>query len=267
MHPTTHGPNRTPAGLSPAALQAMNEAADELTPMASLQTPSMDDHKLSFVAEADPVGSIPSPDGLKGVVKAGVAIVKGSNPAVLMDKLGERIAFERTGTRLYEALLLKFRATQQAGLGPVPAAVDDDGAPPASDAPAEDTEQTLLRIRADEHAHFQLLCDAVRRLGGDPTGMTPCADVTAVACSGIMQVLTDPRTTFAQCLNAMLTAELADNAGWELLIQLAEQAGDTDLVAQFMVALAQEQEHLAIVKNWLTAIVVDEPAHSAHSLL
>lgn len=271
MQSTSLGPNRTPASLTPAAWQAMNDAADELTPVESLETPSMDQHKLLFAAEAEPVGSIPSPDSLKAAVKTGVALIKGANPSVLMDKLGERLAFERTGTRLYEALLLKFKATQEAGLESVPAAQDyeaDDQAsaeveaPKLQDASAEQTEQTLLRIRAEEHAHFQLLCDAVRTLGGDPTAITPCADVAAVASSGIMQVLTDPRTTFAQCLNAVLTAELTDNAGWEMLIRLAEDAGETELVAQFMVALADEQEHLAIVKNWLTAIVVDEPKHS-----
>jgi hypothetical protein len=263
MQPTSIGPNRTPASLTPAALQAMNEAADELTPMDSTETPAMEEHKLLFAAEADPVGSIPTPNNLKAVAKTGIALVRGGRPTVLIDKLGERIAFERSGTRLYEALLLKFKATEQAGLEEVPPAqLDGNGGDPEQlnlGFASERTEQTLLRIRADEHAHFQLLCDAARALGADPTAMTPCADVAAVASSGIMQVLNEPRTTFAQCLNVMLTAELTDNAGWELLIQLAEEAGETELVAQFMVALAQEQEHLAIVKNWLTAIMVDEP--------
>ena len=53
----------------------------------------------------------------------------------------------------------------------------------------------------------------------------------------------------------MLTAELTDNAGWELLIQLSEQAGESELAGRFLGALAQEQEHLAIVKGWLTLLV------------
>jgi hypothetical protein len=96
-------------------------------------------------------------------------------------------------------------------------------------------------------------------LGGDPTAMTPCADVTAVASSGLMQVLNDPRTTLAQCLNAILTAELTDNAGWELLSSLADTGGETDLAGRFLGALAQEQQHLLVIKNWLAAIVVDDP--------
>jgi len=83
--------------------------------------------------------------------------------------------------------------------------------------------------------------------------------VMSVAASGFMQVLNDPRTTLAQSLNAMLAVELADNAGWELLTVLAEDAGQSDLAGQFLGALAQEQEHLAIVKGWLTDIMSDDP--------
>jgi hypothetical protein len=68
---------------------------------------------------------------------------------------------------------------------------------------------------------------------------------------GLVQVLTDPRTTLAQSLNAMLTAELTDNAGWELLAQLAEEAGESELTGKFLGALSQEQEHLLVVKAWL----------------
>ena len=126
-------------------------------------------------------------------------------------------------------------------------------APVEGESPA----QTLQRIRSEELAHFQLLCTAMTQLGGDPTAQTPCADVTATASMGIMQVLTDPRTTLAQCLNAILIAELADNAGWELLIQLAEQAGEPELAGRFLGALRQEQEHLVTIKSWLTALVTD----------
>jgi hypothetical protein len=53
----------------------------------------------------------------------------------------------------------------------------------------------------------------------------------------------------------MLTAELTDNAGWELLVQLAEDAGETELAGRFLGALGEEQEHLAIVQGWLTMLV------------
>jgi hypothetical protein len=102
---------------------------------------------------------------------------------------------------------------------------------------------------------LHLLGECMLKMGGDPTAMTPCADVQATASMGLVQVLTDPRTTLAQCLGAILTAELTDNAAWELLIQLAEEAGETELAGRFLGALAEEQEHLAIVKGWLTQLV------------
>jgi hypothetical protein len=92
-------------------------------------------------------------------------------------------------------------------------------------------------------------------LGGDPTAQTPCADVTAAASMGLMQAITDPRTTFAQCLNTILTAELADNAGWELLSELAMQAGQPGMAEQFREALETEAEHLETIRSWLAALL------------
>ncbi|RYH67612.1 MAG: ferritin-like domain-containing protein [Alcaligenaceae bacterium] len=122
------------------------------------------------------------------------------------------------------------------------------------DQDGQDTAATLLMIRTQEHEHFLMLSEVMRSLEGDPTAQTPCADVIATASMGLMQVVTDPRTTFAQSLNAILTAELTDNAGWELLISLAQGAGESDLVEQFERALEEEKEHLVIVKSWLAAL-------------
>lgn len=266
MQPTTSGPNRTGAAMSPTGVQAMNDAADALTPETAIDTSGIEAQKLMYIAEADAVGSVPPPKSLKGVAKAGLAKIKGGEPTILLDKLGERIAFERAGTRLYDALIVKFRAAQEVDEEPLPLAqhsvtddgdIDGDGGTMSivQEQPAE----TLARIRAEELAHFNMLCEAMASLGGDPTAQTPCADVSAVASSGIMQVLNDPRTTLAQCLNAMLTAEMTDNAGWELLIDLAEDAGESELAGRFLAALGQEQEHLEIIKNWLTSIVADQP--------
>lgn len=268
MQATTLGRNLTGAALAPAAVQAMNDAADALSPALQIDTSEMDARELEYIAEADAVGSVPPPlaataagakaaikTAVKGLMKPGTA-----QPAILMDKLGERLAFERSGTRLYDALIRKVQAARQLdpqALPPAPGTAGDGAQPP------EDPMDTLLRIRADELEHFQLLCEAMTSLGGDPTAMTPCADVTAVASSGIMQVLNDPRTTLAQCLNAMLTAELTDNAGWELLISLADSAGQSELVGPFLAALGQEQEHLEIVKGWLTTLVASEPVSPA----
>jgi hypothetical protein len=262
MQATVPGQNRTGATASPEGTQAMTDAVNELMPPVPIDTGAMEAERLLYIDESETVGSIPPPLGMDGMVKSGMARLKGANPSTLMDKIGERIAFERGGVRLYEALLAKYEAASRSGdvlppAGEVQEVAEAQGLAVLAPVEGEAPTQTLQRIRSEELAHFQLLCAAMTQLGGDPTAQTPCADVTATASMGLMQVLTDPRTTLAQCLNAILTAELTDNAGWELLIQLAEQAGEGELAGRFLGALAQEQEHLVTVKGWLTTLVTE----------
>lgn len=259
MEATTIGMNRTGTATSPIDVKAMTDAADALSPAVTIDTTAAEAERLTYINESETVGSIPPPASMKGVLKTGMAKLKGGAPSIFMDKMGERIAFERAGTRLYDALITKYQAVQ--GLGQevlVPAdqlPAPDGSAGTVGSIAGEAPLATLMRIRNEELEHFHMLGQAMLKMGGDPTAQTPCADVTATASMGIIQVVTDPRTTLAQCLNAMLTAELTDNAGWELLVQLAEDAGETELAGRFLGALAQEQEHLAIVKGWLTLLV------------
>jgi rubrerythrin len=259
MEATSLGGNRTGAATSPLGVKAMADAVATLSPPADIDMRGSETFHIRYITEAEAVGSIPPPPSLKGVVKSGVARLKGANPGIFMDKIGERIAFERSGTRLYEALINKYNALAEEGgevLVPAEEALTIHG--DGTELPAVTGEtplRTLERIRAEELEHFQMLVRAMEQLGGDPTAQTPCADVTATASMGLVQVLTDPRTTLAQSLSAMLTAELTDNAGWELLAQLAEEAGESGLTGKFLGALSQEQEHLHIVKAWLASLV------------
>jgi len=157
----------------------------------------------------------------------------GEQPTLLMDKLGERLAFERTGTRLYEALVSKYDVFGSF-----------DGGPSRGD---------LEHVLQEEYRHFTMLQSVIEQLGGDPTSVTPSANLQATAAHGVNQVLVDPRTTLLQSLEAILIAELADNACWEALIELAQEAGEDKLVAQFQEALRNEQDHLAKVQTWLAA--------------
>jgi hypothetical protein len=59
-------------------------------------------------------------------------------------------------------------------------------------------------------------------------------------------VATDPRTTLAQSLNAMVAAELIDTTGWELLATLAKGADQPEFKRQF---LAAHREELATLKD------------------
>jgi rubrerythrin len=236
---TRMGLNRTGAQMAPRATPDMEAAAREST----LQTPG-DETEIAmvrgeYIADADRIGSVPVPGTLKGMATTGLQKLTGKNPEVLIDKMGERLAFERTGTRLYEALLAKIaNGSEEAQMLPPIAEIE--------------------RIREDEAMHFRMLVECMASLGADPTAQTPCADVAGVQSLGVMQVLGDPRTTVAQCLNAILTAELTDHAGWDLLIALAQQSGQDELVQRFTEAMRTEEEHLAKVQRWLRQEVLEQ---------
>lgn len=222
------GMNRTGIQMSPVDARAMQEIAPdvpELEGEAALATV-----RSAYIAEADALGSVPLPGTLRGAVSTGSTLLKGESPHLLIDKLGERLAFERTGTRLYDALINKCEVL-----------LDDS---------ISMTMDDLRRIRNDEARHMALVSDAVDTLGGDPTAQTPSADLAGVESMGLIQVINDPRTTIAQCLHAILTAELSDRAGWETLIALADAQDLDELVTQFSDALDTEREHLAMVETW-----------------
>lgn len=238
MQNATHmGMNRTGAKMSPIDVSRMEEAAMN-APETEPDGSSITMMRSEAIAEADRVGSVPIPGTVRSVVSTGVSKLKGEKPEVLLDKLGERLAFERTGTRLYEALIAKCEMTPDTGL-----------VPPLAE---------LQRIHDEEAQHFHMLAEVLEGMGADPTAQTPCADVSAVMSQGIMQVVTDPRTTIPQSLNAILVAELADNASWEMLLQLAEETGHDEMAERFRAALAEEEQHLASVRQWLTAAVSNE---------
>ena len=154
-------------------------------------------------------------------------------PTLLMDKLGERLAFERAGARLYEALLSKYEAYGSF-----------DGGPSGDE---------LLHILTEEYEHADVLEAAIKTLGGDPTVLTPSANLTANISAGLPQVMTDPRTNLLQSLEAIVVAELADNECWPALAQLAGAGGHDQLVEQCVEAIRHERDHLRSVRMWIAA--------------
>lgn len=229
--PTDLGKNRTGVQMAPARTKEMLDNTDAVAadPRGAL---AIGLERAALSQAAPPIGTMPLPGNLKGLAKTAMKAAQGEHAAVFLDKLGERLAFERTGVRLYDAVLAK-----------VPAAATREGTL---------TAEEVREIREEELSHFHLCKEAIEKLGGDPTAVTPCADVMAVASMGLMQVVTDPRTTLTQCLDALLTAELTDNDGWKVLIAMAEAIGQDDLAVRFSEALAAEDRHLLRVRAWVT---------------
>ena len=244
-------PNEITIGLNRTGMQASPHEAGELLetlemgPEPMQAVPSYSDRddpriqaaadlRLDYAQAADPVGSVPPPMSLKGVVGSAKEMLQGNRMHILLDKLGERAAFERSGTRLYDAFLQKLDALDEA-------------------MPEGMTLSEVERHRNEEASNYNLLVEAIESLGGDPTTQTPCADVAGVQGMGLMQAMTDPRTTLPQALQTLLSAELIDEASWELLIELAEGFDQPELVQRFTLALEHEQRHADHVRMWLSA--------------
>ncbi len=151
----------------------------------------------------------------------------------LFDLLGARLQFERTGVRLYDALISKLDAYGSFDGGP--------------------SRHELEDLRDEELAHFRMLQHQITELGGDPTAVTPCANLQSTASRGIADVLLDPRTSLLDGLDTIIVAELADHEEWIGLVDLARDLGRSDLVHVFQSAQLTEDEHLSKVRRWIAA--------------
>jgi ferritin-like protein len=231
MKPLLGGQNRTGAATAPQLAAAMIAATREFPPTSVGNGHMLAHERMEYARDAEPIGTMPAPSGLKEMAKTAVRALIGEQPTLLLDKLGERMAFERAGTRLYDALLSKHDAGRTFTGGP--------------------KRDELSHIREEECRHMLLVAEAIAELGGDPTAVTPSANLHATASMGFVIVLGDPRTDVQQGLEVLLAAELVDNDCWVTLIELTEQAGHDELAQRFRVALAEEREHLERVRGWL----------------
>ena len=229
------GMNKTGVQMSPLQTADMLSNEQIITRGTQGDETAMAMLREAYIAESDNVGSIPPPGTVTGAMSMGIHLLTGDQPQILVDKLAERLAMERTATRLYDALLTKLDAlTANGGLGMSRSITRED----------------VASIRGDEARHAMLIRDAIESIGADPTAMTPCADIAGVEALGLVQVLNDPRSSLAQSLHAILTAEMSDGVGWETLIALAGENKQTAMVDQFSDALEQERQHQLMIQSW-----------------
>lgn len=217
------GDNRTGIALHPRRTAAMMSGLAEFPPTSRGSAENLAEVRVEYAKQARPAGSMPLLPGKK----------PSADMIVFMDKLGARLQFERSGVRLYEALLAKHQA-----LGSF------DGGPSRAE---------LEQIRNDEHQHFAMLRRALESIGGDPTAVTPSANIEATMSQGVLAVVVDPRTRLYEALQGILVAELSDNEQWDSLIHVARHSGFDELAESFTRALRQEEEHLERVRRWLAA--------------
>lgn len=220
-HITQPGDNRTGITQHPDLVAEMIAGTAEFGPTSSGGAEALAQNRIRAAKEAHPAATMPP--------TRDVPVER----LPILDKLGARLAFERTGTRLYQALISKHDAYGTFRGGP--------------------SRADLEAIRDEEQRHMIVAQNLIVRLGGDPTVITPCANLQAVASQGICQVLADPRTTLIECLDAILVAELTDHESWEQLIKAIAPLGDKQMEAQIREAERAETEHLTKVRGWLAA--------------
>ncbi len=145
------------------------------------------------------------------------------NMDALVDKLCERLAVETGGVDIYRAAIAKI------------------GDPTVA--------RRLEHFMQDEADHRDLLDAYLTKLG--VTGReTPSARLAKLEGEAYLKLVGEAETP-AQVLNIMLTIELMDENGWEMIINLGRDLGDDELVRTLDAALQEEKEHLRGVRGML----------------
>ena len=167
------------------------------------------------------------------------------NPAKVIDLLAERLTFERAGVKLYDAMIERMRQTPDPMLKALLPQMQEH--------------------RDEEKEHEEWLEAQIRELGGDVHAPTEKSILVQNESSGIERVVKrDP--SLPHDFHALLAAELADNAGWDLLVALADELGDRSAKKEFKKRLHEEEEHLLLVRETLVQLAqkeVSEPAPAA----
>ncbi len=155
-------------------------------------------------------------------------LIKFNRPKVI-DLLTARLTFERVGVKLYDAIIGKVQI-----LG---------------DAQAQRMLDQLQEHRDEEKEHEEWLEEQIRALGADAHGTSEMSELETRESKGIEDVILDGDNEISHLMHALLTAELADNAGWDLLVSLADEAGDRDAKKAFKKRLHEEEEHLIFARR------------------
>jgi bacterioferritin (cytochrome b1) len=154
------------------------------------------------------------------------------NKAMVVNVLSERLEFERNGVKLYDTIIEKMERS------------------------GEDRIERMLgqmrEHRDEEQEHAEWLAAQIRSLGGNPSKNSELADLAARESKGIEEVVTQDEE-LPHLFHALLGAELVDAAGWDLLIELAEEAEDDEALSELEARKDEEDEHLEFVKRAVLA--------------
>ncbi len=157
------------------------------------------------------------------------------HPDKLLDLLTERLTFERLAVKLYDTILGKMRESDLPPVAGVSSVVDQ-----------------MKQHRNEEKEHEEWLEEQIRALGGDAHGRTEMADVAEREAKGVADVINDD-TALDHLFHALQTAELVDDTGWKLLLELADEAEDDEARDAFRKRAEEEERHVMFTRDLVTA--------------
>ncbi len=111
---------------------------------------------------------------------------------------------------------------------------------------------TCRRYRDEEAEHQAWLEEQIRALGGDVNGESEMSRLVAEESRGIEQIILREDVELQHLFHALMAAELVDNAGWDLLAALAEEADDDDALDAFALRQAEEEDHLEYLRETMS---------------
>jgi bacterioferritin (cytochrome b1) len=155
------------------------------------------------------------------------------HPDKLLELLSERLMFERTGVKLYDTVLMKIKKHKDqayvAMLG------------------------QIKGQRDQEKEHEEWLEACIRELGGDAHGETEMSDLVTRESRGVMEVIAMDEE-LPHLFHALLTAELVDDSGWKLLLELADEAEDNEARRDLHRRALEEEQHLIFIRSVVAAL-------------
>ena len=99
--------NRTGIMMNPELGAELLQGAKAIVTSSDGDGEDMRQERAEYLQEATPIGSYPTLVNGQAIEGDEESTPESQSMAILLDKLGERLAFERQGTRLYEAFIQK----------------------------------------------------------------------------------------------------------------------------------------------------------------
>jgi rubrerythrin len=158
---------------------------------------------------------------------------------LFVDKLTERWVVERSVVTLYELAIRRLANVRG----------------------YETLTERLDRFRDQESLHAAMLEQLLHELGHEPRQepATPGINLCASELASLLEILRGEAIAPRYVLETLLTAELIDKGGWEMLIDLAKEADlEDDYLRSFRAAGREEDEHEHVLRTELARVERDQ---------